>query len=99
MYQPGAGEQLHERSGLGGSGKEGRRCTGIDHIAQRVEFFERYCPFSGENIGCEFSPMCGSVQIVIGRENAEVVEIICCSAIVTVCILELSKVVKRGDLF
>lgn len=43
--------------------------------------------------------MGGGVEVGVGREDAEVVEVVCRAAVVAVGVLELTKVVERRDLF
>ena len=42
--------------------------------------------------------MCRDQEVGIGGEDAEMVEVICCTAVVAVRVLEFSKVVESGDL-
>lgn len=42
--------------------------------------------------------MGGDVEVIIGGQDTEVVEIISCTTVVSVCILELSKGVQGVDL-
>lgn len=43
--------------------------------------------------------MCGEVEVSVGAENAEVVEVVSGTAVVSICILELAEVVEGSDLF
>ena len=39
------------------------------------------------------------IEVVVGREYAEAVEVLCGTAVISVRILELTEVVSCGDLF
>lgn len=43
--------------------------------------------------------MGGCVEVVVGRQNAKVIEIISSTALVSIHILELANAIKSGDLF
>ena len=53
---------------------------------------------AAEDVGGELPPESGSVELAVRRENAEVVEIVGGRAVVARVVLELAKVVQRGDL-
>lgn len=76
-----------------------RRGTRIYGFAKRVELLKGDVPFACEDIACKLSPVCGQSKVRVGGEDTEVIEVICSSAVVTIGILELTKVVQGVDLF
>ena len=72
-------------------GHRGR--ASVDGFAKGVELFEGDVPLSGEDVARELSPVGGDGEIGVGGENAEVVEVVCGTAVVAVRILELPEVV------
>ena len=69
------------------------RGTSVNSFAEGVELFESSVPFAREDIASKFSPVSGYGKIRVGREYAEVVEVVGSSTVVTIGILELAKVV------
>jgi hypothetical protein len=90
--------QLGESGWFCGCEERGRRAR-VDYVPESVELFEGNVPFTREDIRGEFTPVCGSVKIVVCGKDAEVVEVVCGTAVISVCILELTKVVQSGNLF
>ena len=102
MEEPGTGVELAEGwvgVGRGGGGELGHGgCTGVDGFAERVELFECDVPLASENVAGELAPVGGDGKIGVGGEDAEVVEVVGGAAVVSVRVLEFSKVVECGDL-
>ena len=89
--------QLVKRRGEGAftAGKGSRSCCPrVDRVAEGVEFLKRCLPLTSEDIGRELSPVCRDQEVRIGGEDAEMVEVICCAAVVAVRELEVSEVVQ-----
>ena len=42
--------------------------------------------------------MSGDVEVVVGRQDTEMIKVIGCAAVVSVCVLELSEGVESVDL-
>lgn len=42
--------------------------------------------------------MGGEIEVGVGGEDTEVVEVVCCARVVAVRVLELAERVERGDL-
>ena len=84
----------------GGWGELGNRgSTRVVGFVERVELFEGNGPLAGEDVARELTPVGGDGEIGVGREDAEVVEVICGARVVSVRVLELAEVVECGDLF
>jgi hypothetical protein len=81
-----------------GAGERRGASTRVERLAKRVELLECDVPFPREDIRGEFAPVRGGVQVHVGGENAEVVEVVRCARIVPICVLELAKVVQCGYL-
>ena len=102
VEEPCAGVKLAEGGvGVGGGCSELRhgRCTCVDGLPKRVELLEGDIPLASEDVARELTPVGGDGEIGVGREDAEVVEVICSARVVSVRVLELAEVVECGDLF
>ena len=101
VKEPCAGVELRER-GVGGGGGSSElrhgRCARVNGFPERVALFKRNVPFSSKDIASEFTPVCGDCKFRVGREDTEVVEVVGGAAVVSVRVLEFSKVVECGDL-
>ncbi len=73
--------------------------TSVDGFAEGVELFESDVPLTGEDVARELAPVGRYGEIGVGGEDAEVVEVVGSTAVVSVRVLEFAKVVERGDLF
>ena len=100
MEKPGAGVKLAKgRVGSRRGGELGHGgSTSIDGLAKRVEFLQCGVPLAGEDIAGQLAPMGGDGEIGVSGEDAEVVEVIGGTAVVSVRVLELAKVVEGCDL-
>ena len=79
-----------------------KRCGARARVERRtecVELFERDVPLPREDVGGELSPVRGDVQVRVGGEDAEVIEVVRGARIVPASVLELSKVIQGGYLF
>ena len=63
-------------------GHRGR--ASVDGFAKGVELFEGDVPLSGEYVARELSPVGGDGEIGVGGEDAEVVEVVGGTAVVSV---------------
>ena len=84
--------------GGGGGGERGGGSACVDGVAEGIELFKGDLPLAGENVRSKFAPVGGGVEICVGGEDAEMVEVICGARVVAVGILELAKVVERSYL-
>ena len=87
------------RGRCSGRRERGCACTRVERLAQRVELLERHVPLAREDVRGKLAPVRGRVQIGVGGQHAEVVEVVGSARVVPVRVLELSKVVQCGDLF
>jgi len=87
-------------SSLGhGSSVDGESGSGtrVDEVLDLVDALEGLVPGSGEDVGGELSPVSGKVEVGIGGEDEEMVEVLGCTGVVSVGVLELSVVVESED--
>ena len=61
----------------------GRR-TRVDGFVKRIELLKCDVPLTGENVACKLSPVCGQSKVRVGGEDTEVIEVICCTTVVSV---------------
>jgi hypothetical protein len=80
VHKPCPGVELHESrlGSIGGGGRGGRceECAGgarVDSFAEGIQLFKCDVPPTGKDVGGELAPVSGSVEVVIGGEDAEVV--------------------------
>ncbi len=79
----------------GGRGGQQRcRRPRIDEFPEAVKLLKSNVPSCNEDIRGEFTPMSRRVQVIVGRQNAEMVQVVSGTAVVSIRILEFSKVVQ-----
>ena len=69
-------------------------CASIDGFAKGLEFLKSNVPLASEDIACELAAVGGDGKIGVGGEDAEVVEVVSGTTVVSVRVLEFAEVVE-----
>lgn len=70
----------------------------VDVLAEAVELLERSVPRTLEDVGRELAPHGRQDELRVGRQDAEVVQVVRRAAVVADRVLELAELVEQLDL-